>query len=252
MSKTIINGLDIFYQEFGGGKDTLLLLHGWGQSHSFWKDVIDRLSTKYHIYTLDLPGFGLSQEPPTAWSLYEYAEFIHKFITNLQITNPIFIGHSFGGRISSIYASKYPIKKLVLYSNGGLPQKSLKTKFNKYIVVNIGKHIFPNFLYKSHSRIFKPKNYQNKIILTKDRSRRMLDIYTQPSPNLKQELEKITAPTLIISGKKDYIVSPQMGRQLHEVVKQSRLIEVPIATHFAHIESPDIFYSELEKFLQEE
>lgn len=252
MSKTTINNLDIFYQEFGKGRDTMLLLHGWGQSHSFWKDVIDKYATKYHIYTLDLPGFGLSQEPSTTWSLYKYADFIHQFITTFHITNLILIGHSFGGRVSSIYASKYPIKKLVLYSNGGLPQNSLKTKLNKNVVVKIGKYFFPNLLYKSHTIIFKPKHYQNKVVINRKRSRRMLDVYIQPSPNLHQELQKITTPTLIIAGKKDYIVSPQMGQRLHKLVKNSRLVEVPAATHFSHIESPKIFYSALDKLLEED
>ena len=69
-----IDGLHIFYQEFGKGNNNLLLLHGWGQSHAFWKDVIDRLSNDYHIYVLDFPGFGVSQEPPETWSLNEYSE----------------------------------------------------------------------------------------------------------------------------------------------------------------------------------
>lgn len=252
IKEVIVDDLKITYRESGNdNKQHLLLLHGWGQSHSFWKDIINRYSTQYHIYTIDLPGFGLSQEPFATWNLQEYAEFIHMFANSFHISNPIIIGHSFGGRIASVYASKYPVQKLVLYSNGGLPQKSLKHKLYKHIFVNVARYIIPNYVYKSHTTIFKPKDYDNKIILKRSRSRRMLDIYSQPSPNLKTFLERIKAKTLIISGKKDYIVEPGMGQRLHKFIKDSQLLEIPNATHFAHIESPKIFFQELDKLLKE-
>src|SRR5258708_9327855 len=240
VKKVTVDNLNIVYQESGNENiQTLLLLHGWGQSHSFWKDIINRYASQYHIYALDLPGFGLSQEPPTTWSLQEYANFIHKF-NALHISTPIVIGHSFGGRIAAIYASQYPTKKLVLYSNGGLHQKSLKHTLYKYVFVNFTRHIIPNYIYVSHTRIFKPKNYYNKIFVNTARSKRVLDIYSQPSPNLKQFLEKIKTDTLIVSGKRDYIVEPSMGKRLHEIIRNSELLEVPNATHFAHIETPQI------------
>lgn len=253
MDKTItINQLDLFYQEFGHGKQNLLLLHGWGQSHAFWKNIVERLAKKYHLYVLDLPGFGNSQEPPTIWTVKDYAIFIHDFVKKLHIDNPIIIGHSFGGRIASVYASLYPVHKLILYSNGGLPLSSLRTEFNKSVVVNVGKFLFPNVLYKSHTTIFKPKEYQNKIILNTKRSRRVLDIYTQPFYNLTNYFKKITAPTLIIIGSNDYITTPKIGRQIHMHIKESQLIEIPKATHFAHWEFPNIFNKAVNNFLEKQ
>jgi len=249
--KKQINNLDIFYQEFGRGKNTILLLHGWGQSHAFWQNVISRFSKEYHLFVLDLPGFGLSQEPPGIWSIKEYAGFVHEFVSTLHISAPIIIGHSFGGRIATVYAAEYPIKKLVLYSNGGLPQRSIKIFFFKNFITQWGKYLFPNLLYRLHTILFKPKVYKNNIIIERKRSRRVLDIYTQPFPNLQKYLEKITVPTLIIAGKSDCFVSPHMGRRLHEVIEGSQLVEVPNATHFVHLEYPEIFYSEIVRFLSQ-
>lgn len=249
MSTRLVDNLTIQYQEFGNGENTILLLHGWGQSHAFWKTFAQRLSANYHVYTVDLPGFGLSQEPHTMWSVKEYARFIRELIVVLHISDPIIIGHSFGGRIASVYVSRYPVKKLVLYSNGGLPQKGLHKKLYRHFFVRFGRHLFPNLLYQSQTTIFKPKQYHNNIILNKERSRRMLAIYAQPTPNLKEYFEKITAETLIISGKKDYLVEPQMGRKIHRLITNSHLVEIPDATHFAHLESPELFYNEVQKFL---
>lgn len=251
IKEVLVDGLKIIYQESGNdNKQNLLLLHGWGQSHSFWKDVINRYVSQYHIYAVDLPGFGLSQEPSTIWNLQKYAEFVQKFVNSFHISTPIIIGHSFGGRIASVYASTYPVQKLVLYSSGGLPRKSLKHKLYKHIFINFARYSIPNYLYKSHTTMFKPKNYYNKVIITRGRSQRMLNIYLQPSPNLKTFLEKIKIKTLIISGKKDYIVVPSMGQRLHKFITDSQLVEIPEATHFAHIESPKIFFQELTTFFE--
>src|SRR6266581_3158744 len=133
LKKVTISHIEVAYEEYGKGTNYIVLLHGWGQSHSFWKDLADKLSKKYHIYALDLPGFGLSQEPPSVWNLWDYAELIHKFIVKMSIKDAVIIGHSFGGRIASVYATLFPVKKLVLYSNGGLPVISFKMKLNKYI-----------------------------------------------------------------------------------------------------------------------
>jgi len=248
-----LNNLNIFYQEYGKGDKNILLFHGWGQSHVFWKDISARLSQEYHLYVLDLPGFGRSQEPPSVWNIKKYAKFIHAFVIKLQITKPILIGHSFGGRIAIIYASQFFVKKLILYSTGGgLPEKSLLKTVHKYVFVKIGKYLFPNFLYKCYSIFFRPKNYQNKIIINKKRSRRMLDIYSQPSQNLDQALDQIVAKTLIIVGQKDFITKPTIGREMHALIKNSELIKIPNATHFAHIEAPNIFYETVEKFLKED
>lgn len=248
--KIIINNLNIFYTEYGKGNKNILLLHGWGQSHSFWTELAKKLGKDYHIYALDLPGFGMSQEPTYTWSIKNYAEFTNQFVMKLDMTNPIIIGHSFGGRIAIVYASKFPTKKLVLYStSGGVSEISLGKLFHRYVIVKIGKYLFPNLIYKYHTQIFRPKNYLNKIILNKIRSRRMLDVYSQPFEDLQKALIKIHTSTLIIVGIKDYIANPRIGKKLNKLIKNSRLVEIPNATHFAHIEDQDNFYKKLLSFL---
>jgi len=254
MDKTIeVDNLRLFYQEFGKGGNNLLLLHGWGQSHAFWKDVIKRFSDKYHIYVLDLPGFGMSEEPSMTWTIKDYALFIHHFVAKLNIDTPAIIGHSFGGRISIAYAGQFSVKKLVLYSNGGLSQKSIKKTLSRYLFsrfVIIGKYIFPNQLYKLHTVLFRPKDYRNKVIINNKKSRRIMDIYTQPFQDLTSFVKNITADTLIISGKKDFIGDPAMGARLHALIKNSRLVEIPTATHFAHLEASEVFYDAVKQFLK--
>ena len=101
----VIKGIRTNYTQYGEGQD-IVLLHGWGQNIKVMEPLAKRLNG-YRITIIDLPGFGLSEEPPTSYSVSDYADYVHELLESLEIKNPILIGHSFGGRVSIIYGSKY-------------------------------------------------------------------------------------------------------------------------------------------------
>ncbi len=251
MQKVImIDNLNTFYCEYSEGNNYLLLIHGWGQSHAFWNDLVKRFSNKYHIFALDLPGFGKSQEPPNIWDISDFAKFVHNFSTMLEIKNPTIIGHSFGGKIAIAYATKFPVKKLVLYStSGGISEKSICKILYKKLLVNFGKYVFPSLIYRLQSLMFKPTNYKNNVIVNNKRSRRMLDIYTNFHENLNTLTNEIKAKTLIIIGSKDKISEHGAGKFIKNLIRNSLLVEINDAGHFAHLESPNKFYALLDRFL---
>ena len=107
----VINGVKVNYILYGEGEYTLVLLHGWGQNIEMMKPIGNAFSKEYKVLIPDLPGFGQSIEPDTIWTMYDYVECIHGLLEKLKIKNPILIGHSFGGKISLIYASKYEVSK---------------------------------------------------------------------------------------------------------------------------------------------
>ena len=91
---------------------TLVLLHGWGQNIEMMEPIAKPYKNHFNILIIDLPGFGKSSEPPFPWTIYDYVECIHKLVDELKIRKVILIGHSFGGRLSLIYSSKYKVEKL--------------------------------------------------------------------------------------------------------------------------------------------
>ena len=102
-----IKDLYINYIQYGNykGKD-VVLLHGWGQNIEMMDPIGKGLSKDFHITIIDLPGFGKSSEPPYGYTVYDYYEVLCEFLDKLKIKNPILVGHSFGGRLSIIYAGK--------------------------------------------------------------------------------------------------------------------------------------------------
>ena len=111
-----IKNVSINYIQYGSGKD-ILLLHGWGQNIEMMKMLGDPFSDRFRITILDLPGFGLSSEPSTDWSIGDYSDFLEEFINELEIKKPIIIGHSFGGRLAIRYSANHPVEKIVLFGS---------------------------------------------------------------------------------------------------------------------------------------
>lgn len=251
MNKRVkVNGLDINYAEFGKGKKYILLVHGWGQSFSFWNDLIINLEDTYHIVILDLPGFGQSKEPSSAWTISNYSQFLHDFTQLLKIENPIIIGHSFGGRIAISYAGKYKTKAIVIYSSGaGISKDTILKAVLRNYIIPVGKVLFPNKLYLLLSSIFKPKSYINRQIINTQRSKIMLETYLLANEKLDSDLAEIKIPTLIISGENDFIAGKKSGKTIHGAIQQSTYKEIENVGHFAHIEAPGAFVALLNTFL---
>ena len=88
-------------------KVNLVFLHGWGQNIDMMMPIAKPFIKRNNVLIIDLPGFGLSDEPNYEWDIYEYADMVHSLVEKLKIDNPILIGHSFGGKISLCYATKY-------------------------------------------------------------------------------------------------------------------------------------------------
>ncbi|MBR6541966.1 MAG: alpha/beta hydrolase [Anaerotignum sp.] len=113
----------IAYRSVGTGRP-LLLIHSMmlGASSREWDDVIDGLSEKYHVYAIDLPGFGNSYCPEEPWTAYQYAQFLHTFIKEV-INRPVCICGANGGADFALTLSMlHPeqVKRMVLISPEGI------------------------------------------------------------------------------------------------------------------------------------
>ncbi|MCB9461577.1 MAG: alpha/beta hydrolase [Anaerolineaceae bacterium] len=129
--KTIIlNGLNVAEAIIGKGQP-LVMLHGWGASIDLvWPLAEQFAPLGYQIYALDLPGFGQSDEPPSAWSVFDYANSVVDYLDHHQLDQIFLFGHSFGGRLSLILGAEHGqrIKKIVLADSAGIVTTAPLTK----------------------------------------------------------------------------------------------------------------------------
>ena len=97
-----LDDINLYYEKYGNKKQEIIILPGWGDNRKTFYYLINYLKDYFTIYIIDYPGFGNSKFPDKDLTIYDYKEFIIKFIKKLKIKNPIIIAHSFGGRITSL------------------------------------------------------------------------------------------------------------------------------------------------------
>jgi len=106
--KTTLNGVEIYVKDQGLGQPTLVFLHYWGGSSRTWDQVIAALPTHYRSVAPDLRGWGDSAAPADAYALDDFAKDAQALITVLDLKNYVLVGHSMGGKIAQLFASRRP------------------------------------------------------------------------------------------------------------------------------------------------
>ncbi|GGN11565.1 alpha/beta hydrolase [Dyadobacter beijingensis] len=107
--KTIIsNGTPISYHSYGSGPATLFFLHGSFIDQSYWKEQVSFFKEKYRVVTMDLAGHGESGTNRAVWTLENMADDVVNVIRELQLENVVLVGHSLGGNLALIAATRYP------------------------------------------------------------------------------------------------------------------------------------------------
>lgn len=228
-----IRNININYVTYGNENgDNLVLLHGWGQNIKMMRPLGDRLKSKYRITIIDLPGFGGSSEPTEIISVYDYANIVKELLDELNIKKPNLVGHSFGGKVSIIYASKYDVNSLVLLASPfckEIKKLSLKTK----ILKKLKKVPVLNKLESFAKKHIGSQDYRN----ASETMRKILVEHV--NLDVVEDAKKITAPTILIWGTNDTEVSINRAYELEKLIKDSAVIEYEGCTHYAYLERID-------------
>lgn len=98
---------NIFYSVTGIGKP-IVLLHGFLESSTMWSNLIEDLSDKNQIITIDLLGHGQSDCLGYIHTMTDYAEAVSALLNHLKISTFKVIGHSLGGYIALALAELNP------------------------------------------------------------------------------------------------------------------------------------------------
>ncbi|MGF1643612.1 MAG: alpha/beta fold hydrolase [Thiotrichales bacterium] len=110
----------------------LLLIHGLSpQAAHDWDGMIPRLRQRFHVITLDLPGFGRSEPGNQLYSPANYARVIDALLRHLSIPAATVMGHSMGGTIALRLAADHPprVERLVLLNTAGVLHASVFSRF---------------------------------------------------------------------------------------------------------------------------
>lgn len=106
----------------GGSGESLLLLHGMGDSSATWSYVLPRLAENYDVIAPDLLGHGGSDKPRADYAVAAYACGMRDLLSVLDVERVTVIGHSLGGGVAMQFAYQFPdrCERLVLVGSGGI------------------------------------------------------------------------------------------------------------------------------------
>lgn len=249
-----INQISVNYIDEGEG-DVVLLLHGWGSNITLF-DAITKLLVKTHrVVALDMPGFGKTAEPPEAWSVDDYVDFVAVFLDKLQIKKFSVLVHSFGGRVLFKLNARencpYYVHKAVLIDSAGiLPEKTFRQKCSLK-------------LYKAANRIMSTKimHFLYPDAVENMRKRRGSADYNHATPTMRTTLVKVVnedlqpyipklrCPTLLIWGDADTATPISDARLMERLLPDAGLVVCEGAGHYSFLEQPAKVHAALKSFL---
>jgi len=236
-----IKNIDVNYIQYGNpkGKD-VILLHGWGQNIEMMKPIGDNLED-YHITILDFPGFGDSEEPSSAMTIYDYTDILEELLDDLKIRNPIVMGHSFGGRVAIVYASRNKVEKLVLFGAPCIRNERKSTK--EKVLKGLKKLPGMNGIGEYMKKFIGSDDYRNASPIMRE------TLVNTVNEDLTECAKKIEAPTLLIWGTLDTAAPIEDAKKLEGLLIDGALIELPGCTHYAYLEALPQVINILNNFL---
>lgn len=261
-------GAEIHYTEEGTGQP-VLLVHGFGGSFRNFQKLNDSLKNEYRVLRVDLPGFGLSDQPATD-SKTNFVELYHDFMTffvdTMHLDSVYVVGNSMGGMMAWGMAEHSPwrVKKLVLLNAAGYELDKVAKGATGFLTSAVGQFMFKKGMplkfseggaktcYADDSKINWAEAAVNNELWNREgnipAAFAMASSKTFPDST---RITSITCPTLIVWGTQDEIIPVAHAQKFHRDIKNSRVIVYDPCGHCPMIEVPELLAPDIRKFFKE-
>ena len=257
--------MKLSYTRTRGSGPPLVILHGLFGSARNWQSIAKHLASHYTVYALDLRNHGSSPHAVTM-SYQEMAGDVIDFLDDQQLTAPVVLGHSMGGKVAMRLALNCPelVSKLVVVD---IAPVTYKHDFN-----DILQGLFNIPLDNITSRK-EADEYLAKTVKTLSLRQFLLQNLTSTSTNgyewrvnlnsIKENMGNIMGfheansnassgkKTLFIRGGTSSYLSPSNQVYALKLFPNGKIETVNKAGHWPHVEAPNVFLNLLTPFLDE-
>ncbi len=250
------------FEEFGDlTHPPLLILHGFFASSRNWRQVAEKLAVDYHIYVLDMRNHGSSPQHP----LMDYVNMtadVLGFMDDQGLSVASFLGHSMGGKVAMWFALNHPerVNKLIV---ADIAPVTYSHCFNKLITAlktlplhEINNRKQAELLLAEDIPELSYRQFLLQNIVLKDGSyhwRINLDIFQHSAPAIigfpdTQSKIPYLKVSLFLAGSESGFVKAE---DIKALFPNAMLIVIEQAGHWLHVEQPQIFITEVQKFLSQ-
>ena len=235
-----------------GNGEPVFLLHGWGCNGEIFKSIQEVLATAYTTYSFDFPGFGASDEPTAVWGVEEYTRMVEQFAKDNGIERPALMGHSFGGRVSIVYASRNAVSRVVLVDAAGIkPKRPFKYYWKVYTFKTL-KWLCKTFLPKAKAQAIIDKRRKGAGSSDYNNASPMMRAILSKVVNedLKHLMPSIKAPTLLFWGNLDTATPLSDAKTMEKLIPDAGLVVAHGTGHFSFLENPGLFTAVIKNFFK--
>ena len=236
-----VAGRRVRYLVVGEG-EPVILVHGLSASTYWWIRNVPELARHYRLYLIDLPGFGAMHYPRSRFLLTDAASWLLRWMEAIGLKHAHFIGHSMGGYICMWIAAHSPevVSRLVLVAPAVRPHVRTVTGYFAPLLVGL-RYITPSFL---PILCFDALRAGPLTLWRTTRDLIALDV--------QEEIQAVSAPTLLVWGENDTLVPPSLASMLHKEIAHSCLVMLKKAGHICMYDRPRDFNASVLAFLQGE
>jgi pimeloyl-ACP methyl ester carboxylesterase len=268
-----VHGRRVNLVDLGSGP-TLLFVHGLGAAWQSWLENLPHFARDHRVIAMDLPGFGWSEMPAQEISIEYYAHFLCALADELELESAAIVGNSMGGFISAEMAIRNPsrVQRLSLVSAAIFWQEYRRAKplvsFARLTDAYVGRALarsantvalrprlreaalasagirYPHKL---------PRELANELVRSARRTPGFLPaLEALAAFPLREELPKISCPSLIVWGAHDTLVGVRDSEKIEQAIPDARRLVFERTGHVPMLERPERFNRLLREFLDEE
>ncbi|MFE7778170.1 alpha/beta fold hydrolase [Streptomyces sp. NPDC057445] len=229
-----------------GDGPALVFLHYWGGSHRTWRPIIERLSPAQAFVSYDHRGWGESPQVPGPYGIEQLADDAERVIDALDYGEYVVVGHSMGGKVAQVLASRRPagLKGVVLVAPAPPAPIGVTHEFQEALA-----HAYDNDETIDHSIDHVLTNGELSAEVRRqvheDSSRageaaRMAWPRHALVEDFTDRVGAINVPVLVLAGSDDQVDPPQILREhLLPLITTATLTELGGTGHLSPLEVPD-------------
>jgi non-heme chloroperoxidase len=266
------DAVHLHIEDSGGNGRPLVLIHGWPLSAEAWAAQVPVLKAAgYRVVAYDRRGFGRSDKPESSYSYDVLADDLQSVIDQCGLQDLTLVGFSMGGgevaryiarhgelRLRSVvFAAAVPPYLMKTADNPDGPLTPEKAQEKKSGLEKDRDSYFDEFTqaFFSANSVLKVTEAQRKeAIKLCHQSAQYAALACMDSfstTDFRDDLKKVTVPTLVIHGEADAIVPFEgSGQRTHRAIAHSQLVTVKGAPHGLNVSHAQVFNDALLSFFQ--
>ncbi|HEX2825131.1 MAG TPA: alpha/beta hydrolase [Burkholderiales bacterium] len=260
-------GLRLHHLDWGGkGRHPIVLVHGSRLHAHVWDDFGRRFRDRYHVIAVDQRGHGDSAWcGPADYQLEALYRDLRSVVEAQGLTRYTLIGHSLGGRVSMLYASRHQadIERLVLVditpgrasvpaatqSGNGAQPRDFATVEAAVDYLSRAMSRAPRSLVEESVRHGLRRNDEGRHVWKYDPVLFRQRVPLPPGVDLWDAMSTVNVPTLLQYGSESDVVNAELAERLRATMPRCTVERIEGAGHGLFTDRPDAFSESVERFL---